>query len=87
MNVNMTTVTADLTAATTALSAVSVAFPIAMAAYSMLRIIWLRTNPGKTEADYLTYLQTASQSNIDDSAVILIADGYVLMPDGSWKKS
>ena len=69
-----------------AISLVSTAFPQFIAAYTVLKAIWLRTNPGKTEADYLEYLRSASQANIDDTAALLAADGYKLQPDGSWKK-
>jgi hypothetical protein len=84
---DMTKLNADLTAATAALSAVSMAFPIAIAAYTVLKGIWQSTNPGKPEADYLAYLQTASQANIDDTSARLIADGYVASADGkTWTK-
>lgn len=81
------TINAEIAAATSALSAVSIAVPIAMAAYTLFKGIWLSTNPGKTEADYLTYLQTASQSNIDDTATYLTAQGYTQQADGSWRKA
>lgn len=67
---------------------ISTEFPIAFSAYSILKTIWMRTNPGKTEADYRAYLQTTSQANIDDSAAILKADGWIEEPPGSgnWHK-
>lgn len=77
----------ELTAASAALSSLSVGIPIALAAYNILKTIWTRTNPGKTEADYLAYLQTASQANIDETAALLKADGYVEDPPGTWRKA
>lgn len=62
---------------------VSTEFPIAFSAYSILKTIWLRTNPGKTEADFREYLRQTSQTNIDDSAAILKADGWIEDPPGS----
>lgn len=69
-----------------AVSLISLAVPQAMAAYNILRAIWLRTNPGKNEADYLQYLQDASQQNVDESAAILKADGYVQDANGNWSR-
>lgn len=69
-----------------AISLVSTVFPQFIAAYTVLKTIWFRMNPGRTEADYLEYLRSASQTNIDDSAAFLVADGYVQQADGSWKK-
>lgn len=69
-----------------AISLISMALPQVMTAYQLFKVIWLRTNPGKTEADFLTYLQTASQANIDDSAAILTADGFVEVSPGNWVK-
>jgi hypothetical protein len=34
----------------------------------------------------LNYLQQASQLNVDESAAILIADGYVQDAAGNWSK-
>jgi hypothetical protein len=65
---------------------VSTVLPQAMAAYSILKLIWLRTNPGKTEADYLGYLLAASQTNVDETAALLTADGYVETSPGNWSK-
>lgn len=70
-----------------ALTTLSVAVPQFAAAYGILKVIWMRTNPGKTEADYLAYLQTSAQANIDDTSALLIADGFVQAADGSWKKA
>jgi hypothetical protein len=60
--------------------------PQAMVAYQLLKVIWLQTNPGKTEDDYLNMLQSVSQQNIDQSAAILIADGYSQDANGNWSK-
>lgn len=71
-----------------AVSLISVVLPQVSAAYGILRVIWHQTNPGKTEADFLTFLQTASQKNVDDSSAILVADGYVQDPaSGNWSKA
>jgi hypothetical protein len=76
----------NLTDLNNALGTVNASLPILVAAYTGLKAIWLRMNPQKTEADYLAYLQDSAQRNIDDSAAILTADGYVQQADGSWKK-
>ena len=65
---------------------VNAALPTFIAAYNVLKGIWTRMNPGKTEADFVNYLNSSSQQNVDDSAAILKADGYEEQPDGSWKK-
>lgn len=57
-----------------------------MTAYDILKNIWMKTNPGKTEDDYRTYLQTTATANIDDTATYLNAQGYVQAADGSWRK-
>jgi hypothetical protein len=70
-----------------ALGVVQAAFPLAMTAYNILAGIWLKTNPGKTIADYEAYLTQWAQANVDDSAAILRADGYVEGPPGTWTKA
>lgn len=87
MAISITDVNAAIVTANSAMATVNAALPIALAAYNILKGIWLRTNPGKTEADYVGYLQAASLANVDDTAALLISDGYVEQPDGSWKKS
>ena len=78
----------NVTEVNAAVSLISVIVPQAAAAYSILKVIWQRTNPGKTEADFLTYLSQESQKNVDESAAILIADGYVQDPaTGNWSKA
>jgi hypothetical protein len=57
-----------------------------MAAYDVLKNIWLKINPGKTEEDFRAYLNTVSTTNVDDTAAYLTAQGYVEQADGSWKK-
>ena len=79
MAINLTDINAGL-------ATVNAALPILVNAYALLKEIWLRTNPGKTEADYLNYLATTSTTNLTDSAAILVADGYVQQADGSWKR-
>lgn len=61
---------------------------IALTAFNVLKAIWITVNPGKNEADYLTYLQTASQTNIDTTSVYLKAGGWIEDPPGSgnWAK-
>lgn len=86
MNIKLSDINSAIGTANSAMTTVNAALPILMAAYNVLKAIWLRTNPGKSEADYLGYLQASSLSNVDDSAAILIADGYVQQADRSWKK-
>lgn len=78
----------NLTDVNTALNLVSAALPEFGVAYQILKTIWTRTNPGKTEDDYRTYLRSTAQTNIDDTAALLRADGYVEDPVGSgnWHK-
>lgn len=59
---------------------------IAITAYNVLKGIWMSEFPGKTEADYQTFLQTASQTNIDTTAAYLTAQGYVQDASGAWTK-
>lgn len=80
------TITADLGKASTLLTSLSADVALAMSAYALLKRIWMQTNPGKTEADYQAYLQSASQANIDDTAALLEADGFVEDPPGTWTK-
>lgn len=62
---------------------------IVMTAYSLFRNTWLAMNPGKTEDDFRTYLETTSHANIDDTGVVLKAHGMVETPPGSgiWSKA
>ena len=69
-----------------ALAQVDEALPLALTAFQALKTIFLRTNPGKTEADYIAYLKTSAQANIDDTEAILQADGWTENADGSWTK-
>lgn len=76
--------TINLEQVTQAVGLVSTVLPQAMAAYVVLRTVWLSKNPGKTEADFLATLDAASQQNVDDAARILIADGFSLDASGNW---
>ena len=67
------------------LQLVSTAMPILGAAYAAYRAIWLATNPGKTEDDYVSHLGDVSKANVSAADAILIADGYVL-DGGNWHK-
>jgi len=69
-----------------ALTLISAFLPQAATAYQLFKVIWTVSNPGKTEADYLAYLTTASQQNITDADAILKADGYVQDASGNWSK-
>jgi len=69
---------------TAAVGLVSTVLPQALAAYTVLKAIWMAKNPTMTEADFLAMLDAASQKNIDDAAAILIKDGYSLDADGEW---
>ena len=77
-----------LTSILTQIAALQPDIAIALTAYNVLHSIWTATNPGKTEADYQNYLQTASQTNIDTTASYLRAHGYIETPAGSgnWSK-
>lgn len=70
-----------------AVTLVSTAFPQLIAAYTVLKAIWMRMHPTATEQDFLDYLQAASQKNVDETAIYLTAQGYVKQEDGSWKKA
>ena len=81
----------NLTSITTAAAAIAALEPdvaLAVTAYNLLHGIWTTMNPGKTEADYQAYLQTASQTNVDTTAAYLTSQGYVETPPGSgnWAK-
>ena len=78
----------SITDALTVVGAIEPDIAIALTAYTVLHGIWATITPGKTEADYAAYLQTASQTNIDTTAVYLKAQGYVETPAGSgnWSK-
>ena len=77
-------INANIATASAALTAVTDGIALAVTAYSILKGIWLRTNPGKTEDDYLNYLKSSSQLNIDDTATQLKADGWVETSPGNW---
>ena len=60
---------------------------LALAAYDKLRGIWMASNPGKTEDDFRADLRNSSNVNIVDASAQLVADGWVLSPDGrTWTK-
>lgn len=77
----------SVTGVLTAVAALQPDIAIALTAYNLLKGIWQSTNPGKTEADYLAYLQSASQTNVDTTSAYLQAQGYVETPPGSGKWS
>lgn len=78
----------SITDALTTVAALQPDIAIALTAYNALKGIWMGLNPGKTEADYLAYLQTASQTNVDTTSAYLKAQGYVETPpdSGNWSK-
>ena len=76
-----------VTDASALLASVNGALPAAIAAYNVLFGIWARMNPGKPESEFLAYLQTASQANVDDTAAYLKAQGYVETAPGTWTKA
>ena len=86
MKITAAQVSGALTKANDAMTILGTVVPQAMIAYNMFKVIWLMSNPGKTEEDYLTMLTTASQANIDQSSAILLADGYVEDAQGNWSK-
>ena len=78
----------NVTDAATLISAFEPDIAIALSAYTLLKGIWTTLNPGKTEADFQSYLQTASQTNIDTTSAYLRSQGYTETPMGSgnWSK-
>jgi hypothetical protein len=78
----------SITDAAATIAALEPDIAIALTAYNVLHGIWGVMHPGQTEADYQAYLQTSSQTNIDTTASLLKARGYVEMPEGSgnWTK-
>ncbi len=78
----------NITDALTVVAALQPDIVLALTAYNVLHGIWSAVNPGKTEADYLAYLQAASQVNVDTTTSYLKAQGYVENPpgSGSWSK-
>ncbi len=75
---------AALTKALTDVSALLPEVQVAMDAYNGFKAIWLAMNPGKTEDDFRTFLRTSSQENIDDTAALLRAHGWVETTPGNW---
>jgi hypothetical protein len=60
---------------------------LALAAYEKLHAIWSTSNPGKTEDDFRSDLRAGANLNIVDASAQLVADGWVLSPDGrTWTK-
>ena len=73
---------ADIDAAVGLISSVN---PILFAAYTAFKAIWGATNPGKTEADFITFLLSTSQTDASSDAAWLVSKGYTQQADGSWK--
>ena len=69
-----------------AMAVVGTVLPQALVAYNLFQVIWLSSHPGSTEEDYLKFLTDASQKNVDESAAILIADGFVQDAAGNWSR-
>jgi hypothetical protein len=78
----------NITDAAAAVTAFEPDIAIALTAYTALKTIWMTLYPGKTEADFQAYLQTSAQTNVDTTAVLLAAHGFVETPAGSgnWAK-
>jgi hypothetical protein len=78
----------SVTELATAIAAFEPDITIALTAYNVLHGIWITLHPGATETDYQTYLQTASQTNVDTTAALLTSRGYIETPPGSgnWSK-
>lgn len=66
---------------------ISTVVPQIGAAYQLYRLIWLQTNPGKTEADYLQHLADASKQTIGDADAVLTGLGYTQDATGAWHKA
>ena len=75
-------VVSDIDAAVGLISSVN---PILFAAYAAFKTIWMTSNPGQTEAQYIAALLALSQSAAASDAAWLVSKGYVQQPDGSWK--
>lgn len=59
--------------------------PQAIAIYEVARAIWVAANPGKTDADFINALASASSQTTTDSDAILTAKGFVRDPStGVW---
>ncbi len=65
---------------------VSVLVPEVGALIVGLKTIWLAANPGKSDADWVAGLAVASSTLTNAADAQLLQDGYVLQPDGTWKK-
>ena len=76
-----TVVLADITAG---LSTLTNAIPILGAAYSALKLIWMATHPGETEAQYIAYLLQVSTTDAAQDTAWLIAHGYTQNAAGAW---
>jgi hypothetical protein len=69
-----------------AMAVVGTVLPQSLVAYNLFQVIWMSSHPGSTEDDYLNFLTAASQKNVDESAAILQADGFVQDEAGNWKR-
>jgi len=77
-----TVVIADIDAAVGLISSVN---PILFAAYSAFKLIWTATNPSKTEADFIAFLLSTSQTDAAADTAWLISKGYTQDANGHWQ--
>ena len=65
------------------LGSVNALIPVATVLYEAVKAIWLKANPGKTDADFEAALTTAAGQLVTQSDAILIADGYTFDASGT----
>ena len=63
---------------------VSTVLPEVAALVLGLKTIWLAKNPGKTDADWIAGLASASAQLTDEAEAQLIKDGFTKDGDGNW---
>lgn len=69
------------------LGTVSVAMPQFFAIYNAIKLIWTVANPGKTDADFNTFLLTQANKTTSDADAILMSKGFIRDPaTGIWNK-
>ena len=76
----------ELAVVTNSITLVSAVIPEVGALVLGLKTIWMAANPGKTEADWISGLGTASAALTSQADAQLMKDGYVRAADGSWSK-
>lgn len=85
MTTGTTKIAATAAVITDSLALVSTVLPEVGVFVEGLKLIWLKSNPGKTEADWIGSLAGDSGELTTEADQILIDAGYVRQGDGSWK--